>query len=367
MIGEMRFRLGSCFRLAVGLVAVAMMVSCDATSGGEGVSSGGGGSSSASEEIPFEYFRGYVGLDRDGNIIDVKVYPTLPSGNLSSLRAPGDYVLEFLDHDTNLMRSVPFGFAKGYAEDVDPDFEGERSPVSSSESWWVPVEGPPDYASYRVLRNGVEIIEVVRSANAPVVTITEPVAGQVFDGETATFSWNGFDADGDDLIYDVDYYIDNGETYRGGLGSNPNHELIVKNNKNYLMSSETARIKVLALDGTRWAIAESPVFTVVNPPDPPRINIISPDDGTEGYNPWWLRVRAFEEKGIDLVPMDDSDIEWSSDIDDDLEPNQLGVWLSPGTHQLTATATDSAGRIGSATITITVLEWPEPEDKDSDR
>ena len=311
-----------------------------------------------------------MSLDRDGNIIDVKVYPTLPSGNLSSLRAPGDYVLEFLDHDANMMRSVPFGFVEGYYEDiVDPDFEGERSPVSSSERWWVPVEGPPDYASYRVLRNGVEIIEVARSANAPVVTITEPVAGQVLDvddSDTAIFAWDGFDADGDDLIYDVRYSIDGGETTSSFLGSTLNHDSIVKEIK-YLVSSETARFKVLALDGTRWAIAESSLFTVVSPPDPPRINIISPDDGTEGYNPWWLRVSAFEEKGIDLVPMDESDIEWSSDIDGDLEPDRSGVWLSPGTHVLTATATDSAGRIGSATVTITVLEWPEPEDNDDDR
>ena len=373
MIGEVRFRLGSCFRLVAGLVAVTMLVSCDITSGGGWVSSGGGGSSSVaeeSEEIAFELFSGNASLDRDGNIIEVDVDSTLPFGGVSSLGSPGDYILEFLDHDANLMRSIPFGVAEGYHKGAFIGFKGEGSEISSSEDWWVPVEDPPDYASYRVSRNGVEIIEVVRSANAPVVTITEPVAGQVFDGETATFSWNGSDADGDDLIYAVHYSTDNGETYHSGLGSSLNHESIVRNIEEYLEGSETARLKVIALDGTRWAIAESPVFTVVNPPDPLGVTILSPHDRTEGYNPWCLEARStssLEPIGPYPRTVDNSDIEWFSDIDGDLGPNQLEVWLSPGTHQLTANVTDNTGLTGSATVTITVLERPEPEDKDSDR
>ena len=364
MIGEVRFRLGP----GLGLVAVAMMVSCDITSGGEWGSSGRGGSSSVSEEIAFELFSGNASLDRDGNIIEVDVDSTLPFGGVSSLGSPGDYILEFLDHDANLMRSIPFGVAEGYHEGALIGFEDTHSEISSSEDWWVPVEDPPDYASYRISRNGAEIIEVVRSANAPVVTITEPVAGQVFDGETATFSWNGSDADGDDLIYAVHYSTDNGETYHSGLGSSLNHESIVRNIKEYLEGSETARLKVIALDGTRWAIAESPVFTVVNPPDPLRVTIASPDDGTEDHNPWKLQALATSSLEIPYPRIiDKSGVEWSSDIDGDLGSNQSEVQLSPGTHQLTATVTNKRGKTGSATVTITVLERPEPEDNDDDR
>lgn len=48
-------------------------------------------------------------------------------------------------------------------------------------------------------------------------------------------------------------------------------------------------------------------------------------------------------------------ISWSSDLDGELEPDADGnVTLSAGTHAITATATDSTGAEGSATVTIDV-------------
>ncbi len=192
------------------------------------------------------------------------------------------------------------------------------------------------------------------------VTIIEPVAGQVFDGDTLTFSWVGSDADGDDLSYVVEYSADGGASYET-MASGYKSNSIVKD-RVFLPGSVTARIRVTVSDGTRSTTTESSLFEVKL--KPPKVTIHSPVDGSDGHGAWILDATAYDPEDGSISR---SDIGWSSDIDGDLGSNQSEVQLSPGTHQLTATVTNKRGKTGSATITITVLERPEPEDKDSDR
>ena len=123
--------------------------------------------------------------------------------------AAGDYVLELLDGEGNVVRSVPFTAGAAVAE---PPASGAA--VAVTEIWAVPVTDAPDYHSYRITRGTSQVATVTRSAGAPTVSITAPVADQALSGDTVQFSWSASDPDGDDLTYLVQYSTDAGASYQ---------------------------------------------------------------------------------------------------------------------------------------------------------
>lgn len=277
---------------------------------------------------------------------------TLPPGSRLGTRS-GDYTLEFLDGDGNVLSSVSFG-----TYTVVDDGPGG----GASEVWAVPVAEPSGWASYRVSKppasgaGGAEgssvsrtvLVEVSRSANAPAVSVTAPIAGQVLSGDEVTFSWTGSDADGDDLSYTVQYSSDGGASYETIAVGYESTSLTV--DRASLAGSATAKVKVTAADGTRTASAESAVFTVSqNRPEvfihSPAANLIS------GSGALVLDATAYDtEDGL----LDPSAVQWSSDSGGNLGTGGFVVVypeeLEPGPHRLTATATDSTGATGTAEV-----------------
>lgn len=85
----------------------------------------------------------------------------------------------------------------------------------------------------------------------------------------------------------------------------------------------------------------------------PSVTITSPADGAavvEG-NVFVLAASATDAEDGDLS----DDVAWSSDLDGPLTPDASDeVQLSVGTHVLTASTTDSAGRIGTDSVTVDV-------------
>ncbi len=304
-------------------------------------------------------FSGYITVAAD-SASQVTVLPTLTvqSAGVSMSPQSGDYLLELLDEDGNVVRSVPFDT---YTPVADVDENAGVSPVS--EIWVVQVDDPPDYASYRISETGgrfprgtgpgalTEIVEVVRSATDPAVVVAEPTAGQVFDGDVLTFSWAGSDLDGDDLSYMVQYSADGGANYETIAVDYESSSLVV--DRDFVAGSATARVRVTVSDGTRSATAESPVFTVAL--KPPEVFIHSPadGDGSGGFDSLILDSTAYDPEDGSL---DSSAIQWSSDIDGNLGSGGLVVMttddLTAGSHVLAATATDSSGATGSATVTV---------------
>ena len=304
-------------------------------------------------------FSGYITVAADG-ASQATVSPTLTvqSAGVSMSPQSGDYLLELLDEDGNVVRSVPFDT---YTPVADVDENAGVSPIS--EIWVVQVDDPPDYASYRISETGgrfprgagpgalTEIVEVVRSATDPAVVVTEPTAGQVFDGDVLTFSWAGSDPDGDDLSYMVQYSADGGANYETIAVDYGPSSLVV--DRDFVAGSATARVRVTVSDGTRSATAESPVFTVAL--KPPEVFIHSPadGDGSDGFDSLILDSTAYDPEDGSL---DASAIQWSSDIDGNLGSGGLVVIttddLTAGSHVLAATATDSSGVTGSATVSV---------------
>ncbi len=99
------------------------------------------------------------------------------------------------------------------------------------------------------------------------------------------------------------------------------------------------------------------------PNDPPIVSITSPaDDDTFGSGETIAFTGTASDTEDDDLALTDS-IVWTSSID-----NQIGTGgncsaiLSDGTHTITASVTDSGGKTGSASFTITVGTPPEPTD-----
>ena len=324
---------------------------------GPGVSAG-----SDSSPSPQTVFQGYYTVSADdvsgSSAGGATVLPvqTLKPG--SRLGVPsGGYTLEFLDGDRNVLRSVSFGT---YTVAVE-----SSNGASESEVWVVPVVEPSGWASYRILEppasgsgaggavgsgsSRTVLVEVSRSANAPVVSVTAPTAGQVLSGDEVSFSWTGSDADGDALSYVVDYSDDGGTSYETIAVGHKSTSLTV--DRASLAGSTTARVKVTASDGTRTASAESAVFAVSQ--NAPEVFIHSPDPNTiGGPEALVLDATAYDTEDGRL---DTSAIQWASGTDGNLGTGgHVVVYpedLAPGLHWLTATVTDSAGAAGYAELT----------------
>lgn len=315
----------------------------------------------SSSSIPQELFRGYITISATGVSATVEPLLTLPPG-AKYYTPPGDYVLELLDADGNVLRWVPFGPHDFHIEGRGPDPSEPKSEI-----WGVAVEEPPDWASYRVLgpsssssgTSGAEgavssrvLVEVTRSANAPVVSVTSPTTGQILSGDEMTFAWTGFDADGDDLTYTVQYSDDGGASYETIALDYESTTLTV--DRIWLSGAETARIKVTVSDGTRIASAESAVFAMAQ--NAPTVNIQAPGpEPVQGV--LILRATAYDAEDGRL---DSSAIQWTSDIDGYLGTGSSVVHpelMAAGMHRLTATATDSAGATGTAEV---IWENPIP-------
>ena len=280
----------------------------------------------------------------------MRISRTLPSRS-------GNYMLEFLDASRNVLKSVSFGTYTIRSESDDQE----------SELWVVPVSDPPtDWAKYRISKTvttssgvgGAEgssssttvLTEVTRSANAPTVSVTAPTAGQILNGDTVTFSWSGTDADSDTLSYMVEYSDDGGSTYETIAVDHTSSSMTTDRIR--LAGSTSARIRVTVSDGTRSTSVQSPIFTVAA--NSPEVFIHSPADNSSllGARSLILRATAYDPEDGRLGL---SSIRWSSSIDGALGTGGSLVTstadLTAGVHVLTATATDSSGASGSASVT----------------
>ena len=306
----------------------------------------------------WEFFSGdWTSAPSDGAAAQTRVAPTLrlqPTSTPTETSGDGDYVLEMLDAQDQVLRSVPF------AATVSVDNTGpQQTATPMRERWVLAIKDPPDYDSYRIKRLSQVIATMQRSAAAPVVSVTSPTAGQVLDTEAVQFSWTATDADGDDLTYLVQYSADAGSNYRTiavDLDS-----MTLRRDRNTLAGSTQAKIRVVASDGARSTVAESAVFTLAE--SPPEVSILSPGGGSLVAGPRTLLVEASARDAED-GRLDGFSIGWTSSLDGALGTGATievaAADLSEGTHTITATAIDSSSMQASASATVTVRRDNRP-------
>ncbi len=304
----------------------------------------------------WDFVTGSLIFADDGTVTSVDFAPinTIQPSGTPDPQPDGDYRLDLVDAAGVVVASRTFA---PYMMAVDQAESGEVTAPSGV--FVVPFETAPAYDRIVLSLDGQELVAMDRSPNAPSVSITSPTSGQVFGSETVEIAWSASDVDDNDLTHLVQYSTDGGATYEtvaiGYVGSS------VTFDRSSLAGSSQARIRVTTSDGTRSTTAESEIFTVVA--NPPTVTIVSPEAGASFTD---LQAMSLEASASDVEDgsLPASSIQWSSDLDGPLGAGGSVIVesasLTPGVHQLTATATDSSGTVSALSVTVTVGLVNEP-------
>jgi hypothetical protein len=120
-----------------------------------------------------------------------------------------------------------------------------------------------------------------------------------------------------------------------------------------LPDGEAETFRILAFDGARVVGAEVPV-DLPGPRNPPRVGLDDSRSRRQPVNGELILEASVFDREDRTLPSDD--IRWTSSIDGDLgSGGELRTRdLSPGTHEISVSATDGDGLVGSATIEVTV-------------
>jgi hypothetical protein len=203
--------------------------------------------------------------------------------------------------------------------------------------------------------NGVLQTELVKSPNAPVVSLLTPnVAAELSGRQMVT--WEASDADeGSVLFYDVDYSPNGGEIWLplGSYVAEPFMEV----DFNSVPGGDDAFLRVSVSDGwnTGEDISDSS-FTI--PAHSPEITLLEPIDQASFFEtqPFYAEAIAFDWEDGPISDLDS--YTWLSDIDGILS---TGPWaalaaMTPGDHTLTIQVSDSDGNISEASLLVTILD-----------
>jgi hypothetical protein len=189
------------------------------------------------------------------------------------------------------------------------------------------------------------------SAHAPTVAVTAPGGGKA--GKRVTVRWRSHDADGGRLTYTVLYSP-------GGGRSIPIAAGIRKN---------SLRVGLASLPGSRHGrfevIADDGVLTGNDTSEPlkvrakrPSVSISAPATGAELAADQPVELVA-SVTDLQDVPFRGSRIAWTSSLQGNLGTGAtLAATLTPGTHEVTATATNSAGKSAAASVTVQATAPP---------
>lgn len=264
---------------------------------------------------------------------------------------PGPYRVEARDAASNLLSQATFKALSS------PETAGPNA------RWLIPfrVELPavPDVALLQVWSETNLLASLTGSAHAPEVTVLSPNSGEKFAQATVEVHWQGADADGDPLVYTVQFSPDGGNTWDTLSLQTTETNLVV--HREELPGSTNALFRVLVSDGFRTAedqgdgpfnvLGGGPLVTWLHP---------TPGETLRGDEDIVLRALVDGRGGEEIT---ETNLVWHSDRD-----GQLGTGselrptprLTPGAHLLTLTATDSQGNATVVSNTIVIQPSAPP-------
>ena len=258
----------------------------------------------------------------------------------------GGYSIRLFDSSDQLKAALFFD-PKPIHDDTHLVPAGEPvGPVGSQPQLMVAEVFPyvPGTARVELWQSGLELTGIDVTANPPSVALTYPVGGEVVPRQfTVTWSWS--DLDNDPLTAAVLLSTDAGKSWRtlvaGVQGTTAAVDL------EGLAGGTMSHIRVIATDGFNTAESVSGLVEVEKSPPEVLLARASPGSPTAG-SPVRLEAVVRDPEDGSLPPKAHA---WESDLD-----GQLGTGpvldlsgLSPGTHEIKLTVTDSDGM---ATITL---------------
>jgi hypothetical protein len=207
---------------------------------------------------------------------------------------------------------------------------------------------PDGLASVVLSSGGTDVARLSKSAGSPSVSLKAP-SGVVSGG--ITLNWTGTDTDGDNLTYTVLYSSD---------GVEWNVLVSDINTTSYSFSADglpgkSLTFRVMASDGLNNGLADSAPVSVAD--RAPTLVIIHPSASEALATYPAGENTTFEARACDAEDglLSGTQVSWSSDIQGILGTGDvLSIPLTKGRHRITATATDSGGKAGTATILIVV-------------
>lgn len=258
-------------------------------------------------------------------------------------RVPGPYAVRLLDGAGAVLAEFPFA--------VDPLLENLASEGGHRASFVELVPYDPRTAGIAIVESGEVLAERTVTTNAPVVTMQAPLGGGTLDGTSVRVEWDASDADGDPLTFDLFFSADGGTTWALKAAAVTAQHADVDLTR--LRGTTQGLFLVIANDGvnTGRAVTAAPFAVPEKPPE-----VVLSRTGP-------MSVEADEIVGLSGVAFDPEDglldedaLEWRSDQDGVLATGSVLMTglLTPGTHRLTLTGTDSDGTEASASLTAVV-------------
>ena len=289
-------------------------------------------------------------IDFDAGTVHVEPMFVLPDAPDIEPRVPGQYAIVLRSASLTELARYAFtpsesqedpvpgttepGHALGFFSELVPYVDGTAV---------VDIEGP-DGLLHRVSAG----------SRTPTVRVTAPNGGEHLSGDTLEVGWTASDADGDPLVFKVQYSADDGASWEVvAQDISDDHVAIDRIN---LAASTHARVRVWVSDGihTAWDDSDA-AFELATAA--PSVVIVSPAQD--------LTVAAGQtvQFGADAADPDlggnvGEHVEWRSSRDGLLGTGTTvsTVALSRGTHAVTVRVDDGAGGVATDSVQVTVVD-----------
>jgi Bacterial Ig domain len=249
------------------------------------------------------------------------------------------YTLELVDVSESVLFSLPF----------EP--QAASTGDSAEQGFFLTVPFDPKTARVRITQNGRELGALSVSANAPQVSVLQPVGGETVT-DRLTIRWEGSDQDNDLLLYTVQYSPDFGASWQALVIHTPETTLTLDDTFS-LPGSDQALIRVIANDGVNTGSDTSDPFTVQG--HGPVVHIDTPSDqALFALNSQIIlmgRARDAEDG-----PLENEALQWIvNGAVVGSGPEAAVGGLAPGDYDITLEAVDSDNNIAITSVTITVV------------
>ncbi|MDX1600799.1 MAG: IPT/TIG domain-containing protein [Anaerolineales bacterium] len=268
---------------------------------------------------------------------------------------PGEYELVFLTESGDELASVPFGVRTQTVCDGCP--HGLETVTFEQPYVTVRAAFPAAAQRIRIRRGDQNLASVERSVYAPEVEWVRAPIGEVERGQTIQLRWQASDRDDEDLTYRLEYSADGGRTF--STVARRLAESSYAWTPDAVPGSSQARLRIVASDGFNRVAETSPEFSLAGAA--PQLSIISPETETQVGD---QSVLVLEAVAIDAEDgaLDGDSIAWFDSNDQQIgRGGRLQLQnLELGEKTFTARASDSEGNEVEASITVEVVESPDP-------